>query len=173
MTDVDKQYARAVFSLALERNEVVALYDDLLAFVNSLDEDTWKFFLHPKIEKSNKKQIITEVIKNSLLVNFVKVLIDNDRFELLESISYAYLELLNEMNKVVEVKVFSNKALTKENITKIKKSLENKIMKKVKITEEIDNTIIGGIRIVYEGNIIDQTINSSLEAIKSSLLGGN
>jgi F-type H+-transporting ATPase subunit delta len=173
MTDVDKQYARAVFSLALERSEEVSLYDDMKDFVNSLDKETWKFFLHPKIDKVNKHAVIEKVVSNLLLANFVKVLIDNNRFDLLENVIYAYLDLLNEMNKIVEVKILSNQPLTKDNLQRVIKSLEKRLMKKINMTEEIDEKIVGGIRIEYEGNIIDQTINSSLESIKASLLGGN
>ena len=173
MTDVERQYARAVFLLALERKEVDEVYSELKNFIKSLDTETRQFFLHPKIDKQDKQNVIEKAIKNQLLVNFLKVIIDNDRFDLLETISYAYLDLINELNETVEVHVFSNQALTDENINKIKNNLEQKLLKKVKITQTIDSSIIGGIRIVFQGKIIDQTINSSLEKMKQTLTGGN
>jgi F-type H+-transporting ATPase subunit delta len=73
----------------------------------------------------------------------------------------------------VEVNIYSNVSLSTENLAKIKKNLETKLMKKIKIISHIDDSIIGGIRIEYQGNVIDQTINSSLQAMKETLLGGN
>ncbi|MGD9964042.1 MAG: ATP synthase F1 subunit delta [Candidatus Izemoplasmatales bacterium] len=173
MTDVEKQYARALFSLALEKNEVDNVYQEMFAFLQSTDLKTKEFFLHPKIAKKDKHEIIEKTLTNNLLVNFLKVLIDNDRFILLDNIVYAYLDLINEMNEVVEVKITTNTSLSKNNIEKIKKNLETKLLKKIKIIEELDETIIGGIRIEYLGNVIDETVNSSLENMKQSFLGGN
>ena len=173
MTDVEKQYARALFSLALEKNEVDKIYQEMLSFLKSIDEKTKEFFLHPKISKKAKHEIVEKALNNNLLVNFLKVLIDNDRFILLDNIVYAYLDLINEMNEVVEVKVTTKTSLSKNNIEKIKKNLETKLLKKIKIIEELDETIIGGIRIEYLGNVIDETVNSSLENMKQSFLGGN
>jgi F-type H+-transporting ATPase subunit delta len=173
MTDVEKQYARALFSLALEKNEVDKVYQEMFAFLQSTDLKTKEFFLHPKIAKKDKHEIIEKTLTNNLLVNFLKVLIDNDRFILLDNIVYAYLDLINEMNEVVEVKITTNTSLSKNNIEKIKKNLETKLLKKIKIIEELDETIIGGIRIEYLGNVIDETVNSSLENMKQSFLGGN
>ena len=173
MTDVERQYARAVFSLALERNEVDAVYQELRTFIDSLDHNAKQFFSHPKIDRLDKQDVLEKVIKNKLLTNFLKVLIDNDRFELLETVAYAYLDLINEMNEVVEVVVYSNTKITASNIEKIKISLEKKLLKKINMTQIIDPSIIGGIKIEYQGSVIDQTINTSLEALKQTLTGGN
>jgi F-type H+-transporting ATPase subunit delta len=173
MTDVERQYARAVFSLALEREEIDEVYQELKSFSESLSGETRQFFLHPRIDDVDKRNVVEIVCKNKLLTNFLKVIIDNDRMELIDTITYAYLDLIHEMNQVVEVNVSSNVQLSESNIKKIKKSLELKLLKKVKITQSIDSSIIGGMKLEYQGNVIDQTINSSLESMKQTLLGGN
>ncbi|MGD9761241.1 MAG: ATP synthase F1 subunit delta [Candidatus Izemoplasmatales bacterium] len=173
MTDVERQYARAVFSLALERNEVDTLYQELKTFIESLDHNAKQFFLHPRIERLDKQNVLDKVVKNQLLTNFIKVLIDNDRFELIETIAYAYLDLINEMNEVVEVIVYANSKISATNIEKIKINLEKKLLKKINIKQIIDSSIIGGLKIEYQGSVIDQTINTTLEALKQTLTGGN
>jgi F-type H+-transporting ATPase subunit delta len=173
MTDVEKQYSRALFSLALQEQIIDDVYQELKTIIEQLNDDSWKFFLHPKIDSQAKHEVIEKISKQSLVKNFLKVLIDNNRFDLLETISYAYLDLINEMNEVVEVIVYSKGSLSTENMAKIKKNLETKLMKKIKIISHKDDSIIGGIRIEYQGNVIDQTINSSLQAMKETLLGGN
>lgn len=173
MTDVEKQYSRALFSLALEEQIIEEVYQELKNILEHLDDNSWKFFLHPKIDVQAKHEAIESISRQSLVKNFLKVLIDNDRFNLLETISYAYLDLIHEMKEIVEVNIYSNSSLTEENLAKIKKNLETKLIKKVKIISHVDNSIIGGIKIEYQGNVIDQTINSSLQAMKETLLGGN
>ena len=173
MTDVERQYARALFSLALEKDEIEEIYGELNTFVKSLDNSINSFFMHPKIEIMEKHQVIENIVKNHLLANFLKVLLDNSRFELLPTIVYAYLDLINEMNEIVEVNIISNIKMSEGNLKKIKTNLETKLLKKVKIIERLDSSIIGGIKIEYQGNIIDQTINASLDGLRQSLKGGN
>lgn len=173
MTDVERQYARALFSLALEKEAVESTYQDLTDFINALDDQAKLFFLHPKIEIANKHQVIQIVGKNSLVINFLKVLLDNSRFELLPAIATEYQELINEMNETVEVMVYAKNELSATNIKKIKKKLQNKLLKNVVIKQTINESIIGGFKIEYQGQVIDETINSSLNMLKKTLTGGN
>lgn len=173
MTDVERQYARALFSLALEKEAVESTYQDLTDFINALDDQAKLFFLHPKIEIANKHQVIQMVGKNSLVINFLKVLLDNSRFELLPAIATEYQELINEMNETVEVMVYAKNELSATNIKKIKKKLQNKLLKNVVIKQTINESIIGGFKIEYQGQVIDETINSSLNMLKKTLTGGN
>jgi len=173
MTDVERQYARALFSLALEKEAVESTYQDLTDFINALDDQAKLFFLHPKIEIANKHQVIQIVGKNSLVINFLKVLLDNSRFELLPAIATEYQELINEMNETVEVMVYAKNELSATNIKKIKKKLQNKLLKNVVIKQTINESIIGGFKIEYQGQVIDETINSSLNMLKKTLNGGN
>ncbi|HQN74682.1 MAG TPA: ATP synthase F1 subunit delta [Bacillota bacterium] len=173
MIDVERQYARALFSLALEKEAVESTYQDLTDFINALDNQAKLFFLHPKIEIANKHQVIQKVGKNSLVINFLKVLLDNSRFELLPAIATEYQELINEMNETVEVMVYAKNELSATNIKKIKKKLQNKLLKNVVIKQTINESIIGGFKIEYQGQVIDETINSSLNMLKKTLTGGN
>ena len=173
MTDVERQYARALFSLALEKEAVESTYQDLTDFINALDDQAKLFFLHPKIEIANKHQVIQMVGKNSLVINFLKVLLDNSRFELLPAIATEYQELINEMNETIEVMVYAKNELSATNIKKIKKKLQNKLLKNVVIKQTINESIIGGFKIEYQGQVIDETINSSLNMLKKTLTGGN
>ncbi len=169
MTDTAKQYALAVFSLALEKKELEELSKDLKKFVDGIFEDTEKFFRHPKITKIQKKELIDSSVHNKLLANFLKVVIDNDRFDLINPIYYEYLDLLNNMNNIMEVTVFTAKSLSKENKDKIKSKIGDNYHRKVKIIEKIDKNILGGIRIEYEGKVIDNTVNRYLTDLKSAL----
>ncbi len=171
MTGIAHQYALAVFSLAEEANRGKAFKKTLSEFVASLDEETYKFFNHPKVSRQDKTMILEKVIVNdTLLLNFLKVLVENQRFSLLEAILIAYQEILDSLDKIMKVKIISNKPLSNDNLKKIKDKLNKKYNRSIQIEEEIDSSIIGGFRIEFEGNIIDETINSQLEQLRTSLL---
>ncbi len=169
MTDIAKQYALAVFSLAIEQNKIEEFATGYKSFMDGATKEAEKFFAHPKITKMQKKELIDNTIKDKLLADFLKVVIDNDRFELVESIYYAFLDLVNNMNKIMEIKVFTNKKLKSDNLEKIKTKLGKSYQREIKVNEIIDEKIIGGIRIEYEGKVIDNTVNRYLQNLKSAL----
>lgn len=169
MTGIAYQYALAVFSLAKEADRAEEFFDVLEGYSKSMDDASMKFFMHPKISKSEKQEVLSKITNDVLLLNVLKVLVDNDRFLLIKAISLAYKDILDEIHKIMIVKVVSNKALTKTNLDKIKKKLKLNYDRNIQIEEIIDDSIIGGFRIEFEGNVIDETINKQLEDIKSSL----
>jgi F-type H+-transporting ATPase subunit delta len=169
MTGIANQYALAVFSLAKEQGKELEFSILLSDFAKNITEETQKFFAHPKISKIEKKTILENVVKDCLLLNFLKVLTDNDRFSLIEAVAFAYKDILDKLNKIMKVVVFSKKSLTKTNLEKIKKKLKSTYQRRIELEEVIDETIIGGFKVEFEGNVIDETINKQLEDLKSSL----
>ncbi|MCK4551488.1 MAG: ATP synthase F1 subunit delta [Tenericutes bacterium] len=170
MTGIANQYALAVFSLAKQEKREIEFLTILENFTGGVDEETQKFFAHPKISKLDKKEMLEKVLQDKLLLNFLKVLVDNDRIFLVQAVALEYKNILNELNKLMNVVVISSNPLSKANLDKISKKLKSTYDRKIEIKEEIDKSIIGGFRIEFEGNIIDETINKQLEDIKSSLI---
>lgn len=170
MTGIAHQYALAVFSLAEEANRSEEFIGVLSNFAKSLDENAYKFFAHPGIERDQKMKVVEETAQDSLLIHFLKVLIENDRIPLIDAITMAYKDILDDIHKVMQVKVLSKTPLKKDNINKIKERLSKTYGRTVELETVIDPSIIGGFRLEFEGNIIDETINKQLDYMKSSLL---
>lgn len=173
MTDVANQYAHAVFSLAFEANNQENVASELNSFFSGLDVNEWQFFLHPRITKEEKHQVIEKLSLDNLTINFLKVIIDNERFDLLENIIVVYRKLLDESKDLVLVKVTSNIKLSESNLNKVQNTLKNRMKKNIKIEEIIDKNLSSGIKIEYDGEIIDLTVKRTIDEIKNQLLGGN
>lgn len=163
------QYAEALFSLALEKNQVDLIHDGLKAIDVIQDEDVYKFLNHPKVHKRDKKKVFEKGLENQLLKNFMFVLIDNNRIDLIVEVLDEYQKLVDNQNKIMNVTVFSQKLLSISDLNKLKNNLAMKHGRKVKIENVVDETIIGGLRIEYEGNVMDNTINNYLETLKHNL----
>jgi len=171
MTETAKQYALALFSLASKDGESDEIYQEFHPFIDAFDDLAWKFFLNPKIDHQAKHQVIESLINHQLLINFLKTVIDNHRFNFIEDILKAYKDLLNESHQVAELTVYSKVALTKTEQKKLIDKFSKVLNKKIIINEVIRPSIVGGIRIEYQGKVLDQTINASLKDIKASLIG--
>lgn len=169
MSYVAFQYSEALFSLALEEKSLDSVLEDFIAITKSLDKEIYTFLNHPKITKTQKKEIVNKAVSNSLLRNFINVLIDNSRIDLLEDTLVEYKKLYDNQNKVLKVNVYSSKVLSDKQIKNLVESLENKTKRRVELNNVIDTRIVGGLRIEYEGMILDDTINNYLQSLKSNL----
>lgn len=169
MSYVAFQYAEALFGLALEEQKVNNVLTEYQNFVESLDEDIYKFLNHPKVTKKDKKDVISKVVTDSLFKNFVFVLIDNSRMDYLDDCLNEFSVIVDNQNKVMKANVYSNKELTTQELKNLTSNLEKKHNRKVELTNIVDVKIIGGLKVEYEGNVLDDTINNYLTTLKNNL----
>lgn len=171
MTQTSKQYSLALFSMASEDQKIDEIYQQFHQFVDGVDAMGYKFFLNPSIENKTKHEIIEKVLSEHLLINFLKVVVDNRKFHLLEEMLKAYKSLMNESKNIAELTVYTQQKLTKAQKEKLSKKFEKALTKKILMNEVVQPSIVGGIRVEYEGKVLDETINATLEQLKSSLIG--
>lgn len=171
MTETSKQYALALFSLAKDANQTDEIFQEFHQFVDGCDDLVKRFFLNPKMDVSTKHEMVEKVLNETLLINFVKTVIDNNRFNFLSDMCLAYKALINEDKNIAELNVFTKQALTTAQKNKLINKFTHMLDKKIIMNEVVQPSIVGGIRIEYQGKVLDQTINATLEQLKSSLIG--
>jgi len=164
------QYGEALFSLALERNELDSVLKDFKEFNASIDQDIYKFLNHPKVSKQDKKDTFDKIVTNDLLKHFIYVLIDNLRIEFLDEILEEYKKLYDNQYKTLDVKAFVNRELSELQKQNLITNLEKKLNRKVELLCIVDESIVGGMRVEYEGMVHDDTINNYLHSLKANLL---
>lgn len=169
MSAISDQYAVALFELAIEEKKTDDLSKVFSSFLESLDEESKQFFLHPKISKKEKQAMVNTFKIESLFKDFLNVLIENNRFLMLNDIFTGYQKLLEEQLNVMRITVVSGTALTKSRIETLKEQYEKKYHRQVLIENQIDETIVGGLRFEYNGLVIDDTVNHTLNQLKSRL----
>jgi F-type H+-transporting ATPase subunit delta len=164
------QYAEALFEISNESDVANNIQGDFQSFLTSIDEEVMKFLKHPKISKKAKKDVMETVISNELLKHFVFVLIDNNRVELMQDVYDEFTVILNQQNKLMLVTVYSKQALSKTQQDDLINSLSKKHNRKIELKNVVDQTIVGGLRIEYEGYVLDDTINNYLGNLKANLI---
>lgn len=169
MSYVAFQYAEALFSLAQEANQVESLQQVYQAFLDAHDHDVRVFLNHPKIKKSEKKDVIAKAVDHPLFVNFMYVLIDNSRMDIVEDVFAEYNTIINNQNKLMDATVYSKQALTKTELENLQTSIGKKHQRTVTLKNVVDPSILGGVRIEYEGHVLDQTINNYLHSLQNDL----
>ncbi len=173
---LSKQYAKALFDLATENNEVEDVYQNLIILKENFKDLSFKKIMESvTISKEEKKQILKNILidlNDSYFLHFHYVLIDNNRFDVYDQIVDSYKELLQEYLKIIDIDVYTKFALSDNEKEKLKINLTKKFNKNPKICYHIDNNLMGGIKVIAGELIIDYSLDTQLKEIKNSIMKG-
>ncbi len=169
MSYIAFQYAEALFGLAKDASQIEDVLTEFKVVQASFDHKIYQFLVHPKIKKQDKKAIISKYVNNDLLLRFIYVLIDNSRIESLNDVLDEFEKLIDNQNKTMRVQVYSHKLLSPGQSKQLVENLAKKHNRKIKLENIVDKSIVGGLRIEFEGMVLDETINNYLSSLKANL----
>lgn len=171
---VAKNYAEALYSLALDENKTDKFREELKFVCESLnlEKEFMEILLFPKISKSEKKTLIDKVFGelDILLVNFLKILIDKSRFSNILEINKEFDVMYREEHQIEVAYVSSAIALTDDEKQQIKNLLEKKTNKKVEMICKVDESLLAGVRIKLKDEVIDNSASNRLMRLKESVM---
>ena len=168
-------YAEALFGAARGRDELEEVLSDLGEFVEVLhDSEELRLFFYggqvPERQKRRALDGLTEGMKTST-TNFLKVLVDNGREEILEEVLARYEELVKEHLGRIEVEVTTAVELSEEQRDRLKKRLADVLEGREIILEtNVDPDLIGGAVFRYGGRMMDGSIRGRLESLREGML---
>ncbi len=170
------RYAKALFQLAQEQNVLTEVTEDLREVKIAFKENSELFQLldSPKIEDDKKKAILSEIFASvqPIILNTVKLLVDKKRIHEVVSVIDAFVSLANNAQGVADAVVFSTRALDEEEKNRISTAFAQKVGKTaLHITNEIDHTLLGGIRVQIGNQIYDNSVATKLAGLKRELIG--
>ena len=168
-------YAEALFEAAREREELEGVLEDLEDFVDALDEvEELRLFFYggqiPEREKRRAIDALTEGMKLSTR-NFLKVLSDNGREEILEEVLLRYEELVKEHLDRVEVEVTTAMELSDEELGRIKERLGRILEgREVILQTRVDPDLLGGAVFRFGGRMMDSSVRGQLQSLREEML---
>jgi F-type H+-transporting ATPase subunit delta len=101
--------------------------------------------------------------------NFVRVLAENGRLEVLGEIRTQYEALKNEREGVVMAEVYSAFEMDTAQLADLVARLEKKTGRKVSARISVDKSLIGGVKIVIGDKVIDGSARAQLAALETAL----
>ena len=101
--------------------------------------------------------------------NFVRVLAQNGRLELLPEIRVQFEALKNEREGVIEAELRSAFELSPAQLADLVQRLENKTGRKVRARVAVDKDLIGGVKITLGDKVIDGSARAQLGALAAAL----
>jgi F-type H+-transporting ATPase subunit delta len=101
--------------------------------------------------------------------NFVRVLADNGRLDVVTEIRRHFESLKNEREGTVEAEVVSAFELDKGQVADLVSRLEKSTGRKVRARVSVDQTLIGGVKVVIGDKVIDGSARAQLAALENAL----
>jgi F-type H+-transporting ATPase subunit delta len=170
---ISVRYAKALFELALEKNELSKVHEDIVLLSEVLNDNVFSNFLKsPIVQNSKKIEIVSNALKNKLtsyVFDFLVLVIQNNREESLKLIFIDFLKHYRDTIGVAEVELTT--AIEIDNVTKEKiVSLLRKLLsKEIELKTSIKPELIGGFVARIDDLQLDASIKSKLNSIRKEL----
>ena len=169
-----KRYSKAVFELALERDELEKWQSDL-GKIAHLKEDAAliSWLKSPKVGFDDKAKLLSQRLDkiNRLALNLVYLLVSKGKFEMIGNIKSEYQRLVDSYRGIERAEVTTAVPLGAEDRLRLEKYLSTLFGKKVFLESRIDASIVGGFKVKTGDKLLDASTKSKLEALKQELVG--
>jgi F-type H+-transporting ATPase subunit delta len=170
---VARPYAEAVFKLS-EASGALAKWSEMLAALAAVasEERVRAAMKDPKLPAAKVAGLFISILSGKLTAegeNFVRVLAENRRLELLPEIRAQYEALKNEREGIVEAELQSAFDLSSAQVSDLVSRLERKFGRKVKTKLTLDKELIGGVRVILGDKVIDGSARAQLAALENAL----
>jgi F-type H+-transporting ATPase subunit delta len=170
---VARPYAEAAFRIAADGN-ALAKWSGMIGALAQVAEDrrVQAAIADPALSDAQAAGVFLSILAGKLdgqAENFVRVLAENKRLELLPEIQLQYEVLKNAKEGVVEAEVFSAFELTDAQVADLAQRLEKRTGRKVRARVQVDKALIGGVKVVIGDKVIDGSARAQLGALETAL----
>jgi len=175
MEELYVRYATALLELAVEEKKVSEYKNALATIFDVFNEDeSIQKYLESFFEDNDKKFAVIDNLCKPFelkhLSSYMKLIVSKHLILHFKELYKSFNKLANEELGIEEGFVYSTYKLSKEEITKISDSLEVRTNRKVELTNLIDESLIGGVKVIIKDRVYDGSVKYKLETMKSKLL---
>ena len=172
---VSERYAQALLELVSDNLSKEDILKELLDITESVkgSGDLNKVMTSPVISDDEKKNVISKLFENTtnkVILNFLKLLVDKNRFSMLESITKEYKNEINRLNNLLSINVTSAIDLTEDEKSAIKDKLSNILNKNIELEWATNPDIIAGLVFEVGDNIIDNSLRHKLQDLSRNIM---
>jgi F-type H+-transporting ATPase subunit delta len=175
ISTISKIYAKALLDSSSDKNSCEKIRKQLeeISEVLKSSADLKIVMENSSISILKKLEIIESVFRDKIevkVLNFLKVLVEKNRFNEFEGIKLAYVEMVDDLSNFKHVIITSSVPLNFENKSNILFKLQHKLGCEVLPTWEIDESLIAGLTFKFDDTFIDTSVRAKLESLKKSIL---
>lgn len=171
LATIARPYAEAMFvashsSLAATQGWL----DDLAAVAGNVE--LLQFAANPKVTAEQVYQLIAETQEKAMpkrIANFLRTVIENDRLAILPDVARQFRIMVDDEAGSAEALIQSAFPIKKGELGELMKGLEKRFARKLKPNVQVDESLIGGIRVTVGDQVLDTSVKAQLEQMKAAL----
>ena len=177
MTNLAREYGEGLYELARDERLLEEMHGEIveIAALLKAQPDFSRLLTSRAIERDKRLEVVDATFRDQahvFIVNFMKLLVQKERFECFEDCVKWFHQRYNEELGIVEAFVTSAVVLSDNDREALRQRLAQISGKKVHLVCDVDPALIGGVRVEMDGRRYDNTIQDRLGRLKRSLTRG-
>jgi len=172
MTEVGNVYGESLYELAKEENLGKLIGDQLAVLQLSFQQEPEfiRLLSSPNLTKQERCQILDDSFRGKIhayILNFLKILTEKGYMRYFSDCCDAYTEHYDQDNGILRVDAVCAVELSVDQKDKLIEKLAGITGKEVVLRTRIDPRVLGGIRLDYDGQRLDDTVSNRLDTIRN------
>lgn len=171
---VEITYGKALFEAAADVDKVDMILDELNAIsgIFKQEPEFYEFFITPVLSGAEKKEVVKKVFEGRIsneTYHFLLILIDKKRTTSFSKIVREYKKLKDQKQGISAGSIISAVPLTDIQLNSFEEKAGTLLKKNVKLTNKVEPSILGGVKIFIEGKVIDASIRKQLQDLEGRI----
>ena len=174
LATIARPYAEALFKSCSQTGSdlgaTVAWVEELAAI--AADPQLRQLADSPKVNPEQVLGVITGVARSALpdaARNFLRVILENGRLDALPEMAVQFRGLVNRCNGSSDAIVYSAFPMDEVALADLAGTLEKRFGRKLSLSVKVDESLIGGVRVVVGDEVLDTSVKARLEQMKAAL----
>jgi F-type H+-transporting ATPase subunit delta len=174
---VAARYATALFDLATQARAIEPVSRDMTALKALLasSPDLARLAQAPVFSTEDQRAGMDAILRRieaaPLTVRFVLTLAKKRRLFALSDIIRAFEELLSRQKGEVYAEVVAARPLSEPEAAELRRALKSKLGRDPRLTAKVDPGLLGGLVVKVGSRMIDSSLRTKLEALRSAMRG--
>lgn len=172
-----RRYAAALADVIIARAEEAEVGEELVAWERMVFTNAalLEAFTNPTVPYEQKGKVLNELISRTKVrpttANFLRVLLKNQRLAELSQVNAKLAQILDERAGIVSAEVVSARPVAGSIKVALEKKLGEITGKKVRLSFETDELLLGGIVTRIGSTIYDGSVRNQLRRLSEEMAG--
>ncbi|MDO9628387.1 MAG: ATP synthase F1 subunit delta [Acholeplasmataceae bacterium] len=165
-------YAKALFSIAKEEKKIDTLTYHFDDFKDTVEKNpSWVTLMDsPMISFTEKTKMIDALEYDISFLAFLKMLAQKNNIHLYQEIYTEWTLLSRVYQKIAHLHVYSAKPISTEVEARLVKAIQPRFPNQtVSLHITIDPTLLGGLKVVYQGQSLDHSVAREIEELYTTI----
>lgn len=174
-TTVAKRYARALFELLSEKDQLESVYPELqeLRRVFQDNPQLGTVLSDASLQAADREKLVSQLAESAspYVQNLIHMVYDYGRMDAMVAILDQFQRLYDDLHHTVYAQVTTAIELSAEQKDKIAAAYAQRVgAQKVILDSKVDPTIIGGVVVQSAGMILDGSLKTKINKLRRQLL---